>query len=298
MAPTLFTKCAPLSSSVTRASTLSGRHTEAAGPTSTIHATRAAINKITLTRGFVLSRGRRAARIIAHAEESDEDVLKEKTEQVQSGEKTWAESFPQSKKANEQAQMKQQGVTAVSGTDASPMLMKLAGGTSPMGDAWDPLSLTADLDDNTLKRYREAELAHCRVAMLASTGILVGENFPVINDIFNGGITGPAINQFQQIQRPFWELIVFGIGLAETTRAQIGWMPPTEGIFKLRPEYDAGDLDWDPLGLRPSNKDELLEMRNKELNNGRLAMIGVAGMVVQELLDEKPVLPLHGGMLG
>ena len=49
---------------------------------------------------------------------------------------------------------------------------------------------------------------------------------------------------------------------------------------------------WDPLGLKPEDPDELLAMENKELNNARLAMHAVAGMVVQELLTGKPIFPL------
>ena len=42
----------------------------------------------------------------------------------------------------------------------------------------------------------------------------------------------------------------------------------------------------DPLGLKPSDPTEFLAMQNKELNNGRLAMIAIAGMTVQELVTD------------
>ena len=38
------------------------------------------------------------------------------------------------------------------------------------------------------------------------------------------------------------------------------------------------------MGLLPKDEAGILSMKNKELNNGRLAMIGVAGMTVQELV--------------
>ena len=38
------------------------------------------------------------------------------------------------------------------------------------------------------------------------------------------------------------------------------------------------------MGLKPTNEAELAEMQTKELNNGRAAMIGIAGMVAQELV--------------
>lgn len=57
-----------------------------------------------------------------------------------------------------------------------------------------------------------------------------------------------------------------------------------------------GDLGFDPLGLRPPSRDyenlseAFVDKRNKELQNGRLAMLGIAGMVVQELVDKRPIL--------
>ena len=51
----------------------------------------------------------------------------------------------------------------------------------------------------------------------------------------------------------------------------------------LREGYLPGDLGFDPMGLKPKGEAELLAMQNKELNNGRLAMIAIAGMVGQEL---------------
>ena len=40
---------------------------------------------------------------------------------------------------------------------------------------------------------------------------------------------------------------------------------------------------FDPLSLKPKEPEALLEMQNKELNNGRLAMITIAGIVAQEV---------------
>merc|ERR1712094_96118 len=38
-----------------------------------------------------------------------------------------------------------------------------------------------------------------------------------------------------------------------------------------------------PLGLKPDDEQELFELQTKELNNGRLAMIAIAGFVAAEL---------------
>ena len=52
--------------------------------------------------------------------------------------------------------------------------------------------------------------------------------------------------------------------------------------WAISKDHMPGDLGFDPLGLKPTNTVELKEMQTKELNNGRLAMIAVAGMVGQE----------------
>ena len=54
-------------------------------------------------------------------------------------------------------------------------------------------------------------------------------------------------------------------------------------LWSIRSDYASGDLGFDPLGLKPNNPAELKDMQTKELNNGRLAMIAIAGMVGQEL---------------
>ena len=52
--------------------------------------------------------------------------------------------------------------------------------------------------------------------------------------------------------------------------------------WTMRLDHQAGDLGFDPMGLKPTDPKELAEMQTKVLNNGRLAMIAIAGMVVQE----------------
>ena len=60
-------------------------------------------------------------------------------------------------------------------------------------------------------------------------------------------------------------------------------------LFRIKADHKAGDLGFDPLGLKPTSEAELKTMATKELNNGRLAMIGMAGMVAQELVTHAKI---------
>jgi hypothetical protein len=42
--------------------------------------------------------------------------------------------------------------------------------------------------------------------------------------------------------------------------------------------------------LKPSDKSQFESLRVKELQNGRLAMLGAAGIIAQELVDGKGIL--------
>ena len=86
----------------------------------------------------------------------------------------------------------------------------------------------------------------------------------------------------QQVKAGFWEPLAVVIGIAEAYRVAIGWETPTGDRFNtLKDDYDVGYLGFDPLGFAPQNPMELKELKTKELNNGRLAMIAIAGFVVQ-----------------
>jgi hypothetical protein len=171
----------------------------------------------------------------------------------------------------------------------------LAGALPPLG-YFDPLGITNEKTPAEVKKIREAELKHGRVAMLAFLGILTGESF---NPLFNGQITGPAIYQFQQADNIvpfFWVGVLFLIALIEGQNILVGWESPDKtfgrdnGIANLREDYVNGDLGFDPLGFKPTNEDAFNSIRTKELQNGRLAMLGVAGIVAQELVNGKSVL--------
>jgi hypothetical protein len=169
----------------------------------------------------------------------------------------------------------------------------IPGALAPVG-LFDPLGLAAKANEATLKRYREAELTHGRVAMLAAVGFLVGEAVEGSSFLFDAQITGPAITHLAQVPPLFWLLLVTGIGAAEQTRAEIGWKDPKDVRFdqpgELLETYIPGNIGFDPLGLKPEDPEEFFTMQTKELQNGRLAMLAAAGFMAQELVDGKGIL--------
>jgi hypothetical protein len=59
---------------------------------------------------------------------------------------------------------------------------------------------------------------------------------------------------------------------------------------RLNDDYYPGDLGFDPLGLKPKGAADFATRQTKELNNGRLAMIGAIGMLVQEQITNEPIM--------
>merc|ERR1712038_1541445 len=101
----------------------------------------------------------------------------------------------------------------------------LPGALEPVG-FFDPLGFAEKATDATLKRYREAELTHGRVAMLATVGFLVGEKVEGSSFLFDAQISGPAITHLSQVPVGFWIALTIAIGAAEQKRAEIGWVEP------------------------------------------------------------------------
>mmetsp|Transcript_2379 Transcript_2379/g.3329 ORF Transcript_2379/g.3329 Transcript_2379/m.3329 type:complete len:211 (-) Transcript_2379:99-731(-) len=169
----------------------------------------------------------------------------------------------------------------------------LPGVIEPTG-FFDPLDFAAKADENTLRRYREAEVQHGRVGMLAVVGFLVGEKVEGTSFLWDASIKGPAITHLAQVPAEFWALLAIAIGAAETKRAEVGWVEPENVPFDqpglLRDEYYPGDIGFDPLGLKPEDDAEFNEMVTKELQHGRLAMLAAAGCIAQELTDGKGIV--------
>jgi len=159
---------------------------------------------------------------------------------------------------------------------------EMAGITQPLG-FFDPMGFSTDASDGKLLFFREVELKHGRVAMLASLGILVGEQF---HPLFGGNIDVPSYIAFQQTPlQVFWPAVLCAIAIPEIVSINTFQEPDgTHDVwFTIKHDHQPGDLGFDPLGLKPKDANEMKIMQTKELNNGRLAMIAAAGMIAQEL---------------
>merc|ERR1719265_325187 len=175
----------------------------------------------------------------------------------------------------------------------SPSDVLKAGALPPLG-YWDPLGFSTNLPTGRLLFYREVELKHGRICMLASLGILVAEKF---HPLFGGDIDVPGYIAWQAIPiSAFWIAVSAAIAIPEVGYSIPTFNTPDDGenyidayTFTMKTNRIPGDLGFDPLGLKPSDPKELLELQNKEINNGRLAMIATAGIIVQELINGQKV---------
>jgi hypothetical protein len=181
----------------------------------------------------------------------------------------------------------------------SAMAYGLPGAVSPFPEGFDPLGLSKGKDLDTIKYWREAELQHGRTAMLAVVGFLVTEEPLAYHPLFgaNGKDIGPAIRHLDEVRAfapLFFEILAVIIGTLELNRALRGWTPPSPetvaGVNTLKDDYFPGDIDFDPLGLRPEDPAAFAEMNTKELQNGRLAMLAAAGFIAQELVNGQEIL--------
>merc|ERR1712039_424941 len=142
----------------------------------------------------------------------------------------------------------------------------LAGVTEPLG-FWDPAGFS---ENGNVAAYRRAELKHGRVCMQASLGIIVSEKFHPIFDAWGEGpyVSAVATHFTETAAKNFWP--AFWI------------MAAGHELATSLADYDGkelGDFGFYPLGLRPEDPEELKVLENKELNNGRLAMVSAAGMI-------------------
>jgi len=133
---------------------------------------------------------------------------------------------------------------------------------------WTHSSLCLALQD----WLREAELKHCRVAMLATFGFGFTDfwHFPGFDyttlEAHDACVASGAMSQ-----------LLLWIGLLEVF-GTIGIDQTLRGSGRA-----AGDFGFDPLGFG-SDPAKMADLQMKELANGRLAMFAFSGFVTQSVL--------------
>lgn len=144
-------------------------------------------------------------------------------------------------------------------------------GILPPVGFFDPLGFATGKSDEVMNYYRESELKHGRVAMAACLGwyITAGGVHPA----FNSELSSDPLEAATQLAPVGWIQFFLGCGVIEYVAEKI----------KERPGYNPGDL----LGAAywVDNSDEGWVMyQNKEIQNGRLAMLAIMGIITQDVL--------------
>jgi light-harvesting complex I chlorophyll a/b binding protein 4 len=146
----------------------------------------------------------------------------------------------------------------------------VVGITAPVG-FFDPLGFSKNKSDEMMSYYREAELKHGRVCMAACLGWYITASG--VHPAFDSKLSSDPLEAAAQLPFVGWLQFIVGCGVIEYVAEKI----------KDRPGYVPGDI----LGAAfwVDNSDEgWVSYQNKEINNGRLAMLAFTGILTQDIL--------------
>ncbi len=159
------------------------------------------------------------------------------------------------------------------------------GAMAPLG-LYDPIGFLADGSQETLDHYREVELRHGRVSMLAVTGWLVtaaGVRLPGMEDMPYGF---KAITEVESLPPQVRGVLPLTLG---TVWALTFAMQDLTGTSEFPGDYRNGFVDF---GWDKQSDEWKLKKRTIELNNGRAAMMGILGIMVHEQLGNLDAIGL------
>jgi len=149
------------------------------------------------------------------------------------------------------------------------------GVTRPLG-FWDPLGFCKDMDpsNEAYRRRRIVEYKHGRIAMLATIGYVVPYFFKF--RYFEDIDIPPGIDAISKVPAAGWlQIVIFVLAL--------------EILAPQKDENEAGDVQPETKQFkRYADEDVRKQKLTKELNNGRLAMVSIMGMMVGDALTDKP----------
>jgi hypothetical protein len=151
--------------------------------------------------------------------------------------------------------------------------------------AWDPMELhklyKVSGNNPDVAFMREAELKHGRLAMLAFAGVLAtngGLHLP--GEIWSDSDWTTAWGSVAKVNPSATVQVLLGIAWVEGVTAK--------GVFDLwfgiTDSREPGDIGFDPLRLMPKDPVAAEKMKTKELKNGRMAMIAMAGFAANHFI--------------
>merc|ERR1711879_94896 len=176
---------------------------------------------------------------------------------------------------------------------AGPKCIEGLGGPFP-NDYWDPAGLAKGKTDEELIHLRNVEIKHGRVAMLACLGWFhVAAGWHPIGDYAVGVrlSNDPLVNLTQLPMGGAWQ-VVFTIMCFEWMFTYVTVPPKDEpwdllGWSELRPkpltDLEKEKLGWGDDEIPVDWEGDAMEARLQEINNGRLAMFGILGLIAQDL---------------
>nr|7Y5E_52 Chain 52, Chlorophyll a-b binding protein 1B-21, chloroplastic [Porphyridium purpureum]7Y5E_5N Chain 5N, Chlorophyll a-b binding protein 1B-21, chloroplastic [Porphyridium purpureum]7Y7A_57 Chain 57, Chlorophyll a-b binding protein 1B-21, chloroplastic [Porphyridium purpureum]7Y7A_5o Chain 5o, Chlorophyll a-b binding protein 1B-21, chloroplastic [Porphyridium purpureum] len=154
---------------------------------------------------------------------------------------------------------------------------------SMAGDVgFDPLGFSNYL---SLEYLRESEIKHGRVAMLACLGIWIQEIVHLPGKEFSNPL---ATEAFFQVPAGGIAQIFLACGLAEFIghRGKMTYMD-----IAADKERKPGAMGFDPLNMSKGKSAEAMKkLELNEVKNGRLAMIGVGGLIHAMFISHQPTL--------
>lgn len=156
---------------------------------------------------------------------------------------------------------------------------------------FDPLDLAISYPES-LPWFREAELKHGRIAMLAMVGLIAPDAFRIPLDVFASKdlnaitahkmLIGPGLGE-----GPMWMLLLF-CGAIESLRFRDLGL----GFEKLNVENAGNNFG---KAFLPTTEESSVSLKMKELKNGRLAMFAFGGCVTQGVLFNSQHFPFLPG---
>jgi len=194
-------------------------------------------------------------------------------------------------------------------------LKSIAEKSNPVLKFYDPLELSSttiwgNTNDATIAFLRQSEIKHGRVAMAAFVGYIVQSNgihfpWPIAFDgtPFPSAAGSPPEQWDALSPAAKWQIILF-IGFLEWyseaagTHYMRGGVPgayPKFSEFGMIPHPMPFNL-YDPFGFSKNRSEEAkANGLIKELNNGRLAMIGILGFISEQRVEGS--VPLLKGLV-